>query len=80
MGKVFIESYKKSHPDDQVTIRDVYADKVPLINNENFDIWKKFKFGKDFFDLPKDQQQLMKGHVEWLDEFLENDKYVFINP
>ncbi|MFT8414287.1 FMN-dependent NADH-azoreductase 2 [Oenococcus oeni] len=80
IGKVFIESYKKSHPDDQVTIRDVYADKVPLINNENFDIWKKFKFGKDFFDLPKDQQQLMKGHVEWLDEFLENDKYVFINP
>ncbi|KMQ37735.1 hypothetical protein AAX19_04425 [Oenococcus oeni] len=49
IGKVFIESYKKSHPDDQVTIRDVYADKVPLINNENFDIWKKFKFGKDFF-------------------------------
>ncbi|AZZ60105.1 FMN-dependent NADH-azoreductase [Oenococcus sp. UCMA 16435] len=80
IGKAFIESYKKSHPKDQITIRNVYTDRVPLINDENFDIWKKLKFGNDFFDLPKDQQQLMKHHVDWLNEFLENDKYVFINP
>lgn len=39
--------------------------------------WKKQKMGQD---LTPDQSSVLKRHAEWLNEFIDADKYVFINP
>ena len=78
MGKCFVDTYKATHPDDQIIIRDPYADGgVPPLNDLTMEAWRKQKFGEE---LSAEEQTLLQRHEEWLTEFINADKYVFINP
>ena len=78
VGNQFIESYKQAHPDDKVIIRDLYTKEgVPPLNDVTMRAWQKQKFGDK---MTPEEQALLKRHEEWLDEFIQADKYVFINP
>ncbi|GKT04075.1 FMN-dependent NADH-azoreductase [Furfurilactobacillus entadae] len=80
VGQAFIEAYQTAHPDDLVTIHDLYTEGVPPINNQTFDAWKQLKYGKPLSALPIELQTMMKRHQEEIDEFVDYDRYVFINP
>ncbi|MDD6432846.1 MAG: NAD(P)H-dependent oxidoreductase [Lactobacillaceae bacterium] len=78
VGKKFVDTYKATHPDDKVIIRDLYADGgVPPLNDLTMEAWRKQKFGEE---MSAEEQALLKRHEEWLNEFINADKYVFINP
>lgn len=78
VGKRFVEAYQENHPQDQVIIRDLYAEEgVPPLNDVTMEAWRKQKFGEAMTD---EEKLLLKRHEEWLNEFMNADKYVFINP
>lgn len=78
VAKAFMKAYRQSHPDDQVIVRDLYAEPgVPPLNDMTMEAWRKQKFGEK---LSKEEDQLLQRHAEWLDEFIKADKYVFVNP
>ncbi|MBB1069953.1 NAD(P)H-dependent oxidoreductase [Limosilactobacillus sp. RRLNB_1_1] len=78
VGKQFVESYEASHPNDKVIIRDLYAkDGVPPLNDVTMAAWQKQKFDEQ---LTAEETNLLQKHEEWLNEFINADKYVFINP
>lgn len=78
VGKQFVDSYRQSHPDDQVIIRDLYAKGgIPPLNDVTMAAWRKQKFDEP---LTEEEKALLNRHQEWLAEFMGADKYVFINP
>ncbi|WP_251547754.1 FMN-dependent NADH-azoreductase [Limosilactobacillus caecicola] len=77
VGKTFIDTYRQAHPDDEIIIRDLYTQSVPPLNDVTINAWKKEKYG---LPMNAEEQQLLAEHMKWLNEFIEADKYVFINP
>ncbi|MGM9892563.1 FMN-dependent NADH-azoreductase [Limosilactobacillus sp.] len=78
VGQKFVEAYQAAHPQDKVIIRDLYAKGgVPPLNDVTMEAWRKQKFGEAMTD---EEKALLKRHEEWLTEFINADKYVFINP
>jgi len=77
VGNRFIESYKRSHPQDEVVVRDLFDGPVPPLNDGTMGAWRKQKFGEP---LSEEEKSLIEQHAEWLEEFISADKYVFVNP
>lgn len=78
VGDEFIKKYQESHPTDEVIIRDLFdGEEVPPLNDVTFAAWKKEKNGMPLNDEEKD---VLTRHNAWLDEFVNADKYIFINP
>ncbi|MBB1079197.1 NAD(P)H-dependent oxidoreductase [Limosilactobacillus sp. STM2_1] len=78
VGNKFVETYRATHPNDKVIIRDLYKGAgVPPLNDLTMEAWRKQKFGEP---MTKEETDLLKRHEEWLNEFINADKYVFINP
>lgn len=78
VGQRFTEAYKRAHPDDQVIIRDLFAEGgVPPLNDVTMVAWRKQKNQEP---LTADEEALLQHHHAWLNEFIAADKYVFINP
>ncbi|MBD5429551.1 NAD(P)H-dependent oxidoreductase [Lactobacillus sp.] len=78
VGNKFIEEYKKNNPNDTIILRDLYdKEGVPPLNDVTMAAWKKQKNGQT---LTVQESKMIERHNEWLDEFINADKYVFINP
>lgn len=78
VGKHFIKKYRQAHPEDKIIIRDLFTKEgVPPLNDFTMTAWQKQKFGQP---LTADETALLKKHAAWLTEFINADKYVFINP
>lgn len=78
VGDQFMKSYQEAHPDDKVIVRDLYAKEgVPPLNDVTMGAWTKQKMGKE---LTPEEKQTIDRHDAWLDEFINADKYVFVNP
>ena len=77
VGDYFIEQYKKFHPEDKIIVRDLYAAPVPPINNTTVQAWKHQRQNQP---LTNEEQQLISEHNQWLQEFMDADKFVFVNP
>lgn len=78
VGKQFIDTYHQNHPNDEIIIRDLYADNgVPPLNDLTMEAWRKKKFEEP---LSSAEEKLLEAHKNWLDEFMTADKYIFINP
>lgn len=73
----FIEEYKLQHPDDDIIIRDLFAQPFPAMDNTTFTAIAKQHAGMELMD--KEVQQL-NTRTAWLEEFIAADKYVFVNP
>jgi FMN-dependent NADH-azoreductase len=74
----FIQAYRQSHPNDQLVVRDLYAgDGVPPLNDLAMEAWRKQKFEEP---MSAEEEAIIKRHNTWLEEFVQADKYIFINP
>lgn len=78
VGDEFVKKYEEIHPHDQIIIRDLFAKEgVPPLNDLTMKAWRKQKFEEK---MTAEEKKTIKRHDEWLDEFVQADKYVFINP
>lgn len=78
VGDKFIQEYKNSHPDDRIIIRDLFdKEGVPPLNDTTMEAWRKQKFNEKLTD---EETRTIARHEEWLNEFINADKYIFINP
>ena len=73
----FIKKYQKLHPDDEIITHDLYAEEVPPLNDTTMEAWKHQRNDQPLSD---EEQKVIAAHNQWLNEFLEADKYVFVNP
>lgn len=73
----FIEEYRKQNPDDEIIIRDLFAQPFPAMDDTTFTAIAKQHAGMTLTD--KEEQQL-STRTAWLEEFINADKYVFVNP
>lgn len=73
----FIEEYRLQHPDDDIIIRDLFAQPFPAMDNTTFMAIAKQHVG---MELSKQEDQLLSTRTAWLNEFIEADKYIFVNP
>lgn len=80
--ETFIKEYRKQHPDDQITVRDLFAEDEELtgIDSKFFEMQGKLAAGKQIEDLSAEEQHILKHSEELLQEFIDHDKYVFVNP
>lgn len=80
VGNEFIETYKKSNPNDEITTLDLYKIEVPLIDEVVFSAWGKFATGVTFERLDSKEQNKVVAMNNLLEQFLAADKYVFVTP
>ena len=73
----FKTAYQQTHPNDEITTRDLYQDGVPALNDTTFEAWRKQKYGEELTSV---EAELLSRHAAWLAEFLAADKIVFVNP
>lgn len=77
VGDYFIKKYKELNPEDEIIVRDLYAEKIPPLNDKTMSAWKHQREDQP---LSAEEKQIIHEHNVWLNEFLEADKYVFVNP
>ncbi|RAP76148.1 FMN-dependent NADH-azoreductase [Paenibacillus montanisoli] len=80
VGKAFIDSYRESHPQDEIVHLDLYNIPIPHIDADVFSGWGKLRSGGDFSQLSAEEQQKVTRLGELVDQFVEADKYVFATP
>ncbi|WP_308639365.1 FMN-dependent NADH-azoreductase [Paenibacillus silvisoli] len=80
VGKAFIDSYRESHPQDEVVHLDLYNLDIPHIDADVFSGWGKLRSGGDFSSLSAEEQKKVTRLGELVDQFVEADKYVFATP
>lgn len=77
---VFLESYRKAHPDDTIEIIDLYNDFIPELDGDILEGWEQLRTGKSFNELTSAQQAKISRFNELTDQFLAADKIVIANP
>ena len=80
VGTEFLETYKKSNPNDEITILDLYKTEVPLIDEVVLSSWGKFASGVTFEQLTSEEQNKVVTMNNLLEQFIAADKYVFVTP
>lgn len=75
----FRQAYSAAHPHDEIIVRDVYAG-VPGISSELFEAMHHLRSGMKREDLPENERMFMQQRHVFVDEFVNADKYVFVNP
>jgi FMN-dependent NADH-azoreductase len=75
--QTFLDSYKESHPDDDITELDLFQENLPYYDNDM--IAGMFKLSKGM-KLTTDEQHATKTVTKYLNQFLEADKVVFAFP
>ena len=79
MGVFFLDEYRKRHPGDQVVVKDLYLDGVPVLDSRYFSAMHKTIGGKGA-DLNGDEKQIVQQVQSQVDEFLTFDRYVIAAP
>ncbi|MBM7566341.1 NAD(P)H-dependent oxidoreductase [Paenibacillus sacheonensis] len=77
VGAAFIETYRKVNPNDEVVHLDLYNSDIPEIDADVLNGWKNAGEGKP---LSAAEQAKLARLNELVDQFVEADKYVFVNP
>ncbi|HIY93893.1 FMN-dependent NADH-azoreductase [Companilactobacillus sp. HBUAS56275] len=73
----FIDSYKSSHPDDKIIEHNV-SEYMPFpLNKIAISIYNKSMARQP---LNADEERFKDSRQKWIDEFVNADKYVFVNP
>lgn len=79
-GKVFIDTYKQAHPNDEIVHVDLYKENIPYIDTDVFSGWGKLQSGKAFDELSSEEKAKVGRLGELCDQFVSADKYVFVTP
>jgi FMN-dependent NADH-azoreductase len=80
VAKAFIDSYKESHPDDNVVHLDLYKENIPEIDVDVFSGWGKLRSGTNFNELSESEKSKVGRLNELVEQFIAADKYVFVTP
>lgn len=73
----FLDSYKESHPNDEIVELDLFAENLPYYDNTI--ITGIYKEAQGFEATPE-EQQAAANVSKYLNQFLESDKVVFAFP
>lgn len=77
LGKAFMEKVKEISPDDEITELDLYKTDIPFLDEDVFNGWGKLAKNES---LTPDEEQKVNRINEFVDQFIEADKYVFVTP
>jgi FMN-dependent NADH-azoreductase len=80
VGEAFLETYKIAHPEDQISILDLYKTDIPTIDADVFTGWGKLAQGTAFDQLTPDEQNKVGQMDQFCNQFVEADKYIFVTP
>lgn len=80
VGKEFIESYRETHPHDEVIHLDLYQMDIPHIDADVFSGWGKLKNGASFDQLSEAEKSKVTRLNELVDQYVAADKYVYVSP
>lgn len=75
----FLQRYKETNPEDEITIVDLYQDEFPEIDFELMTAWQALKNGSDYSMLPASQQGKVARFNQSTQQFMEADKIVIAN-
>lgn len=80
VGQAFLDSYRESHPQDEIVHLDLYNMEIPHIDADVFSGWGKLRGGSDFSALTDAEKKKVARLGELVDEFVSGDKFVFVTP
>lgn len=80
VGDHFIKEWKVNHPNDTVATLDLFNGDIPFLSQDIFDAWSVLKSGESIYTLPKKDREKVRRNDELLNQFMEADKIVFVNP
>ncbi|MBP3966521.1 NAD(P)H-dependent oxidoreductase [Paenibacillus lignilyticus] len=80
VGKQFLEAYTAANPNDDIVHLDLFKMDIPRIDADVFSAWEKLGSGTAFDQLTSAEQAKVARLGELVDQFVEADKYVFVNP
>ena len=69
----FLEAYQQQNPHDEITVVDLYQEKIPEIDGTLLDAWAAEK-------LTEEQTKAVQTFNYYTDQFLEHDKIIVANP
>lgn len=75
--EAFLNSYKASHPEDQITELDLFKENLPYYDTDKINGMFKLAKGIDMTEAEKEAAGLVQ---KYLDQFLAADKVVFAFP
>jgi len=75
--QAFLDSYKESHPNDEITELDLYNENLPYLNNDMMN--GMFKLGKGL-ELTEEEKKATDLVNKYLNQFLAADKVVLAFP
>lgn len=79
-GQAFINTYRETHPDDDIVHLDLYKENIPHIDGDVLSAWGKLQAGKSLDDLSEGEKSKVSRLTELCDQFISADKYVFVTP
>ena len=80
VGSAFIETYKRTNPQDEVINVDLFNTEIPFIDEVVFSAWGKLAKGTSFDGLSVEEQKKLSSMNTLLEQFMSADKYVFVTP
>ncbi|MCK9858685.1 NAD(P)H-dependent oxidoreductase [Paenibacillus sp. ATY16] len=80
VGKQFLEAYQAANPNDDIVHLDLFKMDIPRIDADVFSAWEKLETETAFNELTIAEQTKVARLGELVDQFVEADKYVFVNP
>ncbi|CAM3709562.1 FMN-dependent NADH-azoreductase [Mesobacillus zeae] len=80
VGEEFLKAYRESHPDDDITVLDLYSLDIPYIDTDVFNGWGKLQQGKAYEELSDSEKNKTEAISRLTDQFVNADKYVFVTP
>ena len=75
----FLDSYKKSNPEDEIVVLDLFNEDFPEIDLDILTGWNDLRSGKEFTALTASQQKKIARFNESTEQFLAADKVVIGN-
>lgn len=75
----FLDHYRATHPEDIVTVLDLYDTSIPEIDKDVLTAWGDLASGKAFADLTDNQKTKIIRLNELNDEYIASDKVVIAN-
>ncbi|MGB8956542.1 MAG: FMN-dependent NADH-azoreductase [Tumebacillaceae bacterium] len=80
VGRAFLDAYQSEHPNDEVTLLDLYQAGIPHIDADVFSGWGKLATGSEFGGLDAEEQRKVARLGELSDQFVAHDVFVFVTP
>lgn len=80
VGREFVNAYRQTHPDDEITELDLYKIDIPYIDADVFSGWGKLQQGSAFEHLSAEEKAKVGRISELTDQFVAADKFIFATP